>query len=110
MISQKVLSLTPAELDARQKSGELWRILDVREPWEIEIASIADAISIPMRQLPGRLGELESGEPVAVLCHSGVRSAQVANWLADSGFATVANVQGGIDAWSTELDESIPRY
>ena len=107
---QKALNLTPSELAERRNSGELWCILDVREPWEVELASVAGAVTIPMRELPGRLQELETTSPVAVLCHSGVRSARVADWLAHNGFATVANVQGGIDAWSTEIDATIPRY
>ena len=110
MPAQKALNLTPSELLERQNSGELWRILDVREPWEIEIARVAGAVSMPMRELPRRLAELDAASPVAVLCHSGVRSAQVADWLADNGFATVANVQGGIDAWSIDIDTTIPRY
>ena len=110
MQAQKALNLTPSQLVARQKSGELWRILDVREPWELEIARVTGAVSIPMRELPGRLEELDAASPVAVLCHSGVRSARAADWLADNGFATVANVAGGIDAWSTDIDTTIPRY
>ena len=110
MLATNALNLTPAELLERQNSGELWRILDVREPWEVEIASVAGAVLIPMQQLPGRLAELDTAERLAVLCHSGGRSARVADWLAGNGFATVANVQGGIDAWSTEIDTTIPRY
>lgn len=110
MTARKALNLTPAELLERRNSGELWRLLDVREPWEIRIASVSGAALIPMRELPGRLAELDTAEAVAILCHSGVRSAKVADWLVDSGFATVANVTGGIDAWSTEVDASIPRY
>lgn len=110
VLAKKALNLTPAELLERQNSGELWRILDVREPWEVEIAGVADAVLIPMQQVPARLEELVAAEPVAVLCHSGVRSARVADWLADNGFVTVANVRGGIDAWSTEIDTTIPRY
>ena len=110
MAAQKALNLTPSELLARQNSGELWRILDVREPWEIEIAHLGEALSIPMGELPGRLDELQDAESIAVLCHSGGRSARVADWLTDMGFGTVANIDGGIDAWSTDIDTSIPRY
>ena len=110
MLATKALNLTPADLLERQNSGELWRLLDVREPWEVEIASVAGAVLIPMQQLPGRLTELDAADRLAVLCHSGGRSARVADWLADNGFATVANVLGGIDAWSTEIDTTIPRY
>lgn len=110
MTAQKALNLTPSELLKRKNSGELWRLLDVREPWEIEIASVAGAASIPMRELPGRLDELDAAQALAILCHSGGRSARVADWLVDNGFATVANIMGGIDAWSTEIDASIQRY
>ena len=110
MLATKALNMTPAELLERQNSGELWRILDVREPWEVEIASVSGALLIPMQQLPGGLAELDTADRVAVLCHSGGRSARVADWLAGNGFATVANVRGGIDAWSTEIDATIPRY
>ena len=102
--------MTPAELLDRREQGELWQVLDVREPWEVEIARIDGAQLIPMSEVPGRLAELARDEPVAVLCHSGGRSARVAAFLADQGFARVANVAGGIDAWSLEVDPSIPRY
>jgi len=105
-----MLNLTPTELLRRQTSGEFWRLLDVREPWEVEIANVANALLIPMHELPARLHELDSSEAIAVLCHSGVRSAQVAGWLLESGFARVANIDGGVDAWSTEIDSTIPRY
>ena len=110
MPATQALNLTPAQLLERQNSGELWRILDVREPWEVEIASVAGAVLIPMRQLPGRLGEFDTADSIAVLCHSGVRSARVADWLTANGLLAVANVRGGIDAWSTEIDATIPRY
>lgn len=102
--------LTPTELVARQTSGELWRLLDVREPWEWETASVAGAVHMSMREMPIRVAELDPAEPTAVLCHTGVRSKQVASWLLAIGFMTVANVEGGIDAWSREVDGSIPRY
>ena len=63
-----------------------------------------------MQELPGRLDELDGSQRLAVLCHSGVRSARVADWLAGNDFTSVANVQGGIDAWSIEIDATIPRY
>lgn len=104
------IHLSPGELIRRMGEGELWRILDVREAWEREIAAIAHSIDIPMAEVPHRLDELERDRPVAVLCHSGKRSARVAAYLAQQGFAEVANVSGGIDAWSSEVDDSIPRY
>ena len=102
--------LTPEAFVERRRSGELWQLLDVREAWELELAGIPGAVHIPMSEVVGRHGELHRDQPVAVLCHSGVRSAQVANYLLAQGFGTVANIVGGIDAWSTDLDPSVPRY
>jgi rhodanese-related sulfurtransferase len=66
----------------------------------------------PRRQAlgPQRLAELDPSQPLACLCHHGMRSLQVANYLAQNGFAHVVNLQGGIDAWSHEVDPSVPRY
>jgi len=69
-----------------------------------------ELLVIPMNDIPGRLAELDPQRPVAVLCHHGARSQRVAMFLASNGFATVANVAGGIDAWSLERDASVPRY
>jgi rhodanese-related sulfurtransferase len=102
--------LTPSEFLRRCDSGELWQLLDVREAWEIEIASIEQTIDIPMAEIPSRVAELDASLPVAVVCHSGGRSAQVANYLVQSGFERVANIVGGIDAWSLQIDDSVSRY
>jgi rhodanese-related sulfurtransferase len=102
--------MTPAELEKRLNSGELWLVLDVREAWEVNIARVSVAMEMPMAQIPVRFGELDPAGPVAVLCHSGVRSARVAAWLVQQGFRTVANIEGGIDAWSEQVDATIPRY
>jgi rhodanese-related sulfurtransferase len=67
-------------------------------------------MAMPMAEVPGRLHELNRNDSVAVLCHSGVRSARVAAWLIQQGFESVANIEGGIDAWSVEVDGTIPRY
>ncbi len=102
--------ITPSEFLRRRESGELWALLDVREPWEIDIARIEETIDIPMSEIAERVPELDSSQAVAVLCHSGGRSAQVANYLVQTGFDRVANILGGIDAWSLDIDDSIPRY
>lgn len=89
-------------------------VLDVREPHELQIASIqADGfalLTIPMGTIPPRLSELNPEQPIACLCHHGGRSMQVAHFLKSHGFEHVANIAGGIHAWSAELDPSIPRY
>jgi rhodanese-related sulfurtransferase len=89
-------------------------VLDVREPWERQTATVKPAgftlLSIPMGELPARLSELSSTAPLACLCHHGARSQRVALFLAHNGFDQVVNIAGGIDAWSAELDVSVPRY
>lgn len=89
-------------------------VLDVREAMELAVASVQpdgfDLLHIPMHQLPAHLGELDPQRPVACLCHHGVRSMQVAMFLARNGFEQVANIAGGIDAWSLERDTAVPRY
>jgi rhodanese-related sulfurtransferase len=89
-------------------------ILDVREPKEVQTASIkADGFKlehIPMGVIPPRLHELDPAKPVACLCHHGARSMRVAAFLENQGFAHVANITGGINAWSAQVDPSVPRY
>lgn len=84
-------------------------LLDVREQYEIDIAKIKGSINIPMMEIPNRLSELKKEETFAVICHSGIRSAQVCGFLEMKGF-TVYNVSGGIDRWSQDVDEKIMRY
>ncbi|HKL62713.1 MAG TPA: rhodanese-like domain-containing protein [Woeseiaceae bacterium] len=102
--------LSPAELVARIRAGERWQLLDVREPWELAIVSLPDAVAIPMNQVPGRRRELDRDRPLAVLCHSGMRSYRVAAWLQQHGFRHVVNVAGGIDAWAAQVHPSLARY
>lgn len=89
-------------------------VLDVREPRELQIASIRadgfELLTIPMGAIPPRLAELNPEQPIACLCHHGGRSMQVAHFLKGRGFDHVANIAGGIDAWSAELDPTIARY
>ena len=89
-------------------------LLDVREPREWQLVSVqsdaAELLQMAMHTVPPRLHELDPQRPVAVLCHHGGRSMQVAMFLARHGFARVANVAGGIDAWALQLDPTLPRY
>lgn len=89
-------------------------LLDVREPWELQTASVAPQgftlVAIPMNEIPGRLAELGEGQRIACLCHHGARSQRVAAFLNQNGFDQLANVAGGIDAWSSQHDPSVPRY
>jgi len=104
-----VEELSPTRYRRLQQDGELWQLVDVRESWETEIAAIDGALNIPMNEIPARYGELDMARPVAVVCHSGVRSARVAGFLLQQGFSRIANISGGIDQWSIEIDPAIPR-
>ena len=84
--------------------------LDVREPAEHAVARIEGATLIPMREIPGRAGELDPEGEIVVFCHHGSRSAMVVDWLRRNGFSRAINLAGGIDAWSCEVDPSVPRY
>lgn len=89
-------------------------VLDVREPGELRAASVQadgfELVAIPMNEVPARLAQLDPERPVACLCHHGARSQRVAMFLAHNGFSHVANIAGGIDAWSQERDPGVPRY
>lgn len=100
-------------LDSARALGEPV-VLDVREPHELQMASVKPdgfaLLTIPMGTVPLRLSELDSQQPIACLCHHGGRSMQVAQFLQSRGFEHVANIAGGIHAWSAERDPAIPRY
>jgi rhodanese-related sulfurtransferase len=89
-------------------------LLDVREPWEFDVAAIrvegATTLNLPMHLVPLRLAELDPSQPILCICHHGVRSAQVVAFLERSGYDSVYNLAGGIDAWSTKVDPAMPRY
>jgi len=84
-------------------------VLDVREPWEIEKASMPGITAIPMREIPARAGELPQGREIVAVCHHGGRSMQVAMFLEQQGFK-LHNLSGGMDAWALQVDPSVPRY
>lgn len=104
----------PLELEAvavaqMRRDGEPFGLLDVREAWELDICRIEGSLHIPMGELPGRLNELPAEPPLVVLCHHGMRSMQVTQWLRQSGFAAV-NLGGGIDAWARNVDPTLSLY
>ena len=113
MIEQIRPADVPAWLEAAKAHGQPV-VLDVREPWELQTASVqADGFSlvaIPMNEVPARLAELDPALPIACLCHHGARSQRVALFLEQSGFEHVVNLAGGIDAWSAQRDPAVPRY
>lgn len=85
-------------------------LVDVREDDELALASIAGAVHLPLHQLPQRFGELDPHAPLALLCHHGMRSEMAARFLEKNGCTDIANVSGGIDAWSIAVDPGVPRY
>lgn len=101
--------ISPADAAALAQAGQA-RIVDVREPWEFATAHIEGSLAMPMRDVPGRLQELDRGERLIVVCHLGVRSMNVTAWLRKQGFGQAQSLRGGIDAWSTEVDASVARY
>jgi len=106
--------IAPAQIADWAKAQALRPVLlDVREGWELQTASAQpeglDLVHMPMQTIPARLDELDKSRPIACLCHHGSRSMQVAAFLAQHGFQ-VANVSGGIHAWSVQVDPTIPVY
>ncbi|MCG8458653.1 MAG: molybdopterin-synthase adenylyltransferase MoeB [Holophagales bacterium] len=99
------------QLRSWKEAGQPHVLLDVREPQELAICRIdAEALHIPMRQIPQQLGKLDPESLVVVHCHHGARSAQVVGFLRSQGFTKATNLAGGIDAWSAVVDPSVPRY
>jgi molybdopterin/thiamine biosynthesis adenylyltransferase/rhodanese-related sulfurtransferase len=101
--------ITATELAERSRSAKLV-LLDVREPHELEISALPNAVNIPLGQLAGRLSELDSAEEMVVLCKGGTRSARALELLVSAGFKKVKNLKGGINAWAREVDKSLPVY
>lgn len=93
----------------RQTTAPL--LLDVREPWEFQTASLPDSLLMPMGEVASRAHqELDPDAPIVVLCHHGQRSLSVTMWLRNQGFDRAQSLAGGIDAWSRTIDPTVPRY
>jgi adenylyltransferase/sulfurtransferase len=104
------LEIDVEELDRRLRDGETLAVLDVREPWELEVARLPATLDIPMNELPERIGELPRDKPLAVLCRSGARSLRVTQYLRQLGFEQASNVAGGILAWADRIDPGVSKY
>jgi rhodanese-related sulfurtransferase len=103
--------IMPDELKRKLDAGEPVVVLDVREPWEVQTASLANARHIPMGDVPARAHqELDPDDHIVVVCHHGVRSLNVTNWLRQQGFENVQSMRGGIDRWSRTVDPKVPIY
>ncbi len=85
-------------------------VVDVREPWEIELCRIDGAVSIPLGEIARRMDELPRDRPLVLVCHHGGRSQHAATLLAAAGFAEVHNLRGGMDSWALDVDSTMKRY
>lgn len=91
-------------------SGEAHLLLDVREPKEVATAAIQPCLELPMQTIPQRMEELPKDSPIVVICHTGNRSMKVCQFLGQYGYDNVVNLMGGINAWSRQIDPSVPLY
>jgi rhodanese-related sulfurtransferase len=102
---------TQAFAQLRAGGADAPLLLDVREPWEFQLAQLPDSLLMPMGDVPSRAHqELDPDAPVVVLCHHGQRSLSVAMWLRAQGFEQAQSLAGGIDGWSRVVDPTVPRY
>jgi rhodanese-related sulfurtransferase len=105
------LEITPEAFAQQRQSQPSPLLLDVREPWEYQTASIPNSLFMPMGDVSSRAHtELDPDAPIVVMCHHGARSLNVTLWLRDQGFTHAQSLSGGIDAWSRTVDPNIPRY
>jgi sulfur-carrier protein adenylyltransferase/sulfurtransferase len=102
--------ITASELAERLKNGEPVRLIDVREPHELEISHLEGSHLIPLGQLAARLSDLDSAQEMVLFCKAGTRSARALELLVSAGFRKVKNLKGGINAWAKEVDPSLPIY
>ncbi|MFN2621665.1 MAG: molybdopterin-synthase adenylyltransferase MoeB [Chthoniobacterales bacterium] len=105
-----VPTISAKELKAKMDNGEAFTLIDVREPFEYDIAHIAASRLIPLGELETRIDELPRTGTLVLQCHSGGRSEHAARLLREAGFENAVNLEGGIDAWSVEIDPAVPRY
>lgn len=110
MTSETPLEISVQQLKALLDAGEPITLLDVREPQELAICKIENSLDIPMQSVPANLDRLKEAGAIVVVCHSGMRSWQVTQWLRQQGVETVSNLSGGIDSWAREIDTSMTTY
>lgn len=98
------------KLAEMRTDGAAHAVLDIRESEELAVCAIGDSVTIPMRQVPDELETLPREHPLIVVCHHGMRSAMVTDFLRKNGFDDAWNLAGGIDAWSRHIEPDMPRY
>lgn len=108
--SLRDIEVAPREVHELLARGDAFLLVDVREPWEHDVARIEGAVLIPLRQIPASLNRLSPAREVILFCHHGVRSLDAAAWLRAQGVEGARSMSGGIDRWATEIDPRMPRY
>lgn len=98
------------DLDRRRREGEPVTVLDVREPWEVEVCRIPGSLAVALDTLPERVGDLPREGMLVLVCHHGMRSLRAAAWLRAHGFGNAVNLAGGIDAWAREVEPGMRTY
>jgi sulfur-carrier protein adenylyltransferase/sulfurtransferase len=106
----EIPTMSAHELKRKIDAREPFDLIDVREAFEYEIARIDGAKLIPLGEIADRMSELQRERPIVIHCHSGRRSAEAVRLLQQRGFANVYNLEGGIDAWSDQIDPNVPKY
>ncbi len=104
--------ISAGELAEQLRTGAAVYLIDVRQPWEHEVAALPHSVLVPLDQLPARLDDVDPppGAAVVTYCHHGMRSLSAASILERAGVANVLSLAGGIDAWSRLVDPTVPRY
>ena len=110
MDAQVTPEIDATELDRRRRAGDPIAIVDVREPWELELCRLPESEAIPLDALPAHLSELPRDRPLVLVCHHGVRSQRATAWLRAHGFDNAVNLIGGVDAWAREIDPAMRTY
>jgi len=103
-------SITPAALKTKLDAGEKPHLLDVREAWEYDLCSIEGSTNISMSNIEQMLNEFKPDDEIIVICHHGMRSFQVANYLEGKDYSNITNLEGGVDAWANSVDAGMAQY
>ena len=103
-------TILPEELKKRLDAGEKPILLDVREPWEFSICKIEGSVNISMSEPEKLINELNANDEIIAICHHGMRSFQVCNYLENNGFNKTLNLDGGIDLWAKTIDTDMAQY
>ena len=103
--------LSALELQAHLENCETQPLLlDVRQPWEVDVCKIENSVLIPMSQVPAKIDSLDAEREIVVICHHGIRSRSVGRYLEHAGFSNIINLSGGVDQWAKTVDQQMATY